>query len=123
MPHYANGTEARVGDQVFGPLYNTLGDRAGTIISITPGQDTCNAMVAFIELVALPDDGDPRDALSRTRRFDRAPRMAVWPTPDAPQFRIVRGERHGNTGAKFALFECVDYCEVRALTKIGGNSP
>lgn len=47
--NYKNGREAKVGDRVVGRCYNTKGLVAGTLISVTPGADTCSAMVAFIE--------------------------------------------------------------------------
>lgn len=128
MPHYADGIEAKVGDQVVGKLYNTQGPRAGTIISITPGADSCNAQVAFMEPVLV--DGDPAD---RWRELEnqwiggdplttKVPRMAVWRERGGahrPMFRVVRGEQHGSAGPAFALFECADYCGVSELTKIG----
>jgi hypothetical protein len=136
MPHYSDGTEAKVGDQVTGQFYNTTGVRAGTIISITPGAESCNAMVAFIEAVPISgDDIDAWEAMAAPGAWQGArvvsawlgktaqsfvPRMAVYRGPGdapAPRFRIVRGEAHGSTGPAFALFECADYCAVRDLTK------
>lgn len=117
MPHYKDGTEAKVGDQVVGRLYNTEGTRAGTIISITPGAESCNAMVAFIEAV-------PVDPAADNPIASRVPRMAVHehigddPGIRAPRYRIVQGEAHGSAGARFALFECADYCAVNELTKV-----
>jgi hypothetical protein len=53
--HYADGTEAKVGDLVKGTCYNTK-DAAGKprvvvgeMIQITPGSDVCNCIVAFVE--------------------------------------------------------------------------
>lgn len=102
MPHYKDGTEAKVGDHVTGPLYNSPGIKAGTIVSITPGQDSCNAMVQFVE--AVPAEG-PK------------PRMAVGGANSIAQ-RIF-GEQHGSSGPPFDLCVCNDYCETRALTKVG----
>lgn len=119
MPHYSDGTEAKVGDQVIGQLYNTTGVRAGTIISITPGAESCNAMVAFIEAVPI----DPAPSFEQIEA--KAPRMAVRDPSTDPGYstpalrrRIVRGEAHGSAGATFALFECADFCAVRELTKV-----
>lgn len=116
MPHYKDGTEAKVGDQVTGKLYNTTGIRAGTVVSITPGSDSCNAQVAYVEAVPMPEDGKPP-----------VPGMAVYGTlvdgEDAgkrvPHMRVVKGENHGTAGAEFALFECADYCAINELTKVG----
>jgi hypothetical protein len=47
--HYKNGREAKVGDPVVGRCYNTPGLVAGTLVSITPGPDSCSALVAFIK--------------------------------------------------------------------------
>lgn len=130
MPHYKDGTVAMVGDQVVGKLYNTLGVRAGTIVSITPGATICNAMVAFLEPVLI--DGDPADAWAELERIwaggspltAKVPRMAVWRERgghNQPRFRIVRGEAHGSSGPAYALFECADYCAVAELLKAGAS--
>lgn len=116
MPHYKDGTEAKVGDQVVGQLYNTPGVRAGTIVSITPGQESCNAMVGF--LVAVPRaEYKPDD-----RAVSGSPiRMAV-PFDSGSAWirnREIRGEQHGTSGAEFMLVECADYCAVNELTKVG----
>lgn len=134
MPHYADGTEAKVGDTVHGRLYNTPGVRVGKIISITPGQDVCNAMVAFFELVSI--EGDPVDAWrdganpgawqgarvlgSGVTMQEKVPRMAVWSDSGghaAPRYRVVLGENHGTAGAAYAWFECADYCAISELIK------
>lgn len=54
MPHYRDGTEARIGDIVRGSTYNHKGRIVGTLVSVTPGSETCNCTVAFASLVALP---------------------------------------------------------------------
>jgi hypothetical protein len=51
--HYRNGREAKVGDRVVGRTYNEKGQVAGTLISLTPGQDSCSAKVGYLELVPL----------------------------------------------------------------------
>lgn len=113
MPHYRDGTEAKVGDQVTGKLYNTDGVRAGTIISITPGSDSCNAMVAFIEAVPGASAKPPRMAAHDPDVSGNIPS-----DPPRPRSRCVSGENHGTTGPVFTLFECVDYCAVNELTKV-----
>jgi hypothetical protein len=130
MPHYKDGTEAKVGDQVIGKLYNTVGIRAGTLISITKGTEACNAQVAFTEAVAIDNDsvdiwrGLEKDwtAEDQFRSESRkVPSMARWKAQDSssrPVFRVVLGENHGSTGAPFAVFDCVDYTGVCDLTKV-----
>lgn len=107
MPHYKDGTEAKIGDQVFGKLYNTEGVRCGTIISITPGSESCNAQVQFTDvqpyLKSIADGASP------------IPRMALYP----PSPRIVKTRNHGTEGEEVALYDCVDYCAINELTKVG----
>ena len=47
MPHYKDGTEAKVGDVVKGKPYNTPCEVVGTVVQITPGSESCNLVVAF----------------------------------------------------------------------------
>lgn len=55
MPHYTDGTPAQVGDLVEGISYNLQGRRiVGTLISVTPGTESCNCVVAFIKVEKLP---------------------------------------------------------------------
>jgi hypothetical protein len=53
--HYRNGREAKVGDPVVGTTYNRKGQVAGTLVSLTPGTDTCSAKVGFLETIPLSD--------------------------------------------------------------------
>lgn len=113
MPHYADGTEAKVGDQVTGKLYNSEGIKAGVIVSITPGAESCNAQVQFVEAKPIIDAVMPE-----------APRMCLHGkgAPDdshAPFARIVKGEQHGSSGPMFVVFQCADYCATNELTKVG----
>lgn len=106
MPHYKDGSEAKVGDQVVGTLYNSGSEpKAGVIISITPGAESCNAMVQFTEALPIAAEGAPV--------LPDAPRMATGQT------RLVKGEQHGGGGASFVLFSCADYCATNELTKVG----
>lgn len=112
MAHYADGTEAKVGDQVVGKLYNSGPDKkAGTIISVTPGVESCNAMVQFTDaqLTSIGDEGII--GLAKVTR----PRMAVHDE----QPRLVKGLVHGTSGPMYALTTCVDYCATNELTKVG----
>lgn len=51
MPHYADGTEAKVGDLVEGRGYNVPHPIAGIIIGITPGESCCNVRIAHMRPV------------------------------------------------------------------------
>lgn len=48
--HYKNGREARVGDQVVGKTYNRKDPVAGTLVTLTPGEDSCSAKVGFLTM-------------------------------------------------------------------------
>lgn len=112
MPHYKDGSEAKVGDQVIGKLYNSGPEpKAGVIISITPGAESCNAMVQFTEAVAVEADPGGEDP--------KPPRMAVRDANQLALRRTVRGEQHGSAGGTFELFTCADYCATNELTKVG----
>ncbi len=110
MPHYKDGTEAKVGDQVIGKLFNTDGIRAGTIISITPGSESCNAQVQFTEAAMYGSS-------------DKVPRMALCAGGALVPPRDVQGVNHGTEGPVFQLFTCVDYCDVSGLTRADRVGP
>lgn len=55
--HYKDGTPAAIGDQVKGKPYNTDHEIAGVMVSITPGSDSCNCKVAFLEVIPLDQAG------------------------------------------------------------------
>lgn len=94
--HYANGREAKVGDQVVGRCYNTTGIVAGTLVSLTPGQDACSAQVEFLAVVP-PGKAQPR--------------MHV-----ATEFaRIQKTQQHGTSGPEAAVYLCRDYTECKYL--------
>lgn len=122
MPHYSDGTEAKVGDHVAGKLYNTDHEVAGTIISITPGADSCNCLVQYLEAVPLPDY--ERQVLPKMAVYDREVEVKI-PDKDEPvkmkaaSSRIVMGENHGAAGDKFVLFACADYSAIKDLKFIG----
>jgi hypothetical protein len=102
MPHYADGSEAHVGDQVIAPVFNSGGPKGGTIVSITPGVESCNAMVQFTEVTEIDA---PR------------PRMAVSARPE-----LVKCEAHGSGGRLVALWTCADYCDTNKLTCIASRA-
>lgn len=104
MPHYADGSEAKVGDQVIGELYNTPGVRAGVIVSITPGQEQCNCMVQFSEVVKPGAERLRMEISTKDGWYSR---------------RFIKSEQHGSSGEELDVASCVDYCETKKLTKVG----
>jgi hypothetical protein len=48
MPHYKDGTEAKVGDLVRGFGYNVKHEIIGKVIQLTKACPTCNIAVAYI---------------------------------------------------------------------------
>lgn len=122
MPHYADGTEAKIGDQVFGVLYNSGPEpKAGTIISLTPGTDSCNAQVQFTEVMRANQPGEVGGV--EPVPADRIPRMALTGDDGRKQVRVVRGEHHGTSGFLYGVAVCVDYCATKELTKTSGPYP
>lgn len=117
MPHYADGTEAKVGDQVHGHLANTPGEVAGVIVSITPGSEACNAMVQFALVQRYEDGpGSPRMAVSFSTEDDGlGPRGGSRKTFS----RGVKPLNHGSDGDTNIVFTCCDYADVNKLTKVG----
>lgn len=102
MPHYADGTECKVGDHVTGRVFNTEGTVAGTVVSITPGAESCNAKVRFTKVVPAGTDTEN----------PQAPRMAVG-KPNK-----VHSEAHGSSGPEVLVFDCEDYTDTKNLTKV-----
>jgi hypothetical protein len=72
MPHYKDGTEAKVGDLVKGKGYNLKGpdgnirEFVGTLIDITPGASSCNVKIAHVEVF------DPIPILASSQFFGPA---------------------------------------------------
>lgn len=48
MPHYKNGTEAKVGDLVRGYGYNVKHEIIGKVVQVTADSDACNVAVAHV---------------------------------------------------------------------------
>ena len=120
MPHYADGTEAKVGDFVTGKPYNTPHPIAGTLISISPGAESCNCQVQFTEARQLTIEESVAPSLGVVPRTVR--HEARFPGAPAPVVRRVQGRDHGSAGDTFALFECVDYGAVSDFTPVRGGS-
>lgn len=90
MPHYSDGTEAKVGDLVKGQPYNTPHEVTGVVVGVIPGSDSCNVRVAF----AIPNAGPADDRVVAIKGYDDK--------SDTVQHVAVE----------------VDYGETRAFTKI-----
>lgn len=122
MPHYVDGTEARVGDQVIAPVFNSGGPKAGVIISITPGVESCNALIQFAEVRPWDESvplGEGTDFASLPRMTVRGPVTHGGKGYSVPICRLVKGEAHGSAGPTYAVFVCADYCDTNKLTKVG----
>ncbi len=119
MSHYADGTKAQIGDQVVGKLYSTDGIVAGTIVSITPNADSCNAMVQYTRV--LPVDAVTVDGLAHWKATGCKPLMAVeWSeNGSTPVHRVKKTRNHQSDGDEVALVVCADYCQINQLTKVG----
>jgi hypothetical protein len=92
MPHYKDIREARVGDSVQG-VTNNLGGRTvvGTILSLTPGSESANCQVGFLDTVLAKEfTGWQAGALFRNQ-----------------------------SGELYMLIPKVDYADIRNLQKIG----
>lgn len=48
MPHYKDGTEAKVGDLVKGFGYNVKHEIVGKVVQLTANSETCNIAVAHV---------------------------------------------------------------------------
>jgi hypothetical protein len=101
MPHYKNGREAKVGDPVIGTVFNTKGTIAGTLLSVTPGEDCCSCLVGFMQTKYEFDPG----VISMAKR-------------DVP-VREHGSEQHGSSGAKMKTHWCEDYSECKHLHHAG----
>jgi hypothetical protein len=93
MPHYSDGTEAKIGDLVVGKPYNVGRVVAGEVVSVTPGTESCNLQVAFAEEV------DPTTMYGAVAAY-------------AHQKGIVGDQRRAFLSAR------TDYGETRAFTLI-----
>jgi len=115
MSHYKNGTPAKVGDLVVGPVYNTKGPVAGTITSISPGMDACNCKVRFIALVPISEatEDHPAGLLDAN-----VPSMAVRLVDGVlPPFERVKTVNHGTEGPEMAVIACEDYSACGELLR------
>jgi hypothetical protein len=96
--HYKNGREAHVGDKVVGTVFNTKGIISGTLVSLTPGPDSCSAMVGFLVTKPVEELASPRSGMAMEH--------------------VVReqgSEQHGSSGVRIAICYLQDYTEVKYL--------
>lgn len=69
MPHYADGTESKVGDVVRGKGYNIKGpdgnlrEVIGTVVFVNPNASSCNLQVAVHVLDPLPETLELSEAI------------------------------------------------------------
>lgn len=118
MPHYKDGTKAEVGDHVVGKPYNTDHEVAGTVVSISPGADSCNLMVEYIESLPIAHEIDeegrvriPNEVLSAYGA--RAKNACAFERGD-----IRLTAEHMTKGAPHIRYICRDYGEVKAFTLV-----
>ena len=76
MPHYKDGTEAKLMDVVKGKPYNTPHEIVGVVVGITPGADSCNLRVMFTTAATTGGEGDPKIPMQRydygeTKSFEK----------------------------------------------------
>jgi hypothetical protein len=89
--HYKNGREAKVGDLVVGKTYNTSGKTiSGTLISLTPGPDSCSCEVGYLVVQAVE-------------------------LREANPVRVAGGQQHGNGGDRVSVGFRSDYSECKNL--------
>lgn len=107
MPHYQDGTPARVGDVVRGKGYNVRGpdgqlrEIIATVLQVTPGSDHCNVQLAYLDVVELAADVrlpqcehfEPKGLLHSDYHTD----------PKAPRHRLVRARLEYGEAGHFTL--------------------
>jgi hypothetical protein len=106
--HYANGREAKVGDHVVGKTYNQPDVVAGTLVSLTPGPDTCSAQVEWRRAVVLDDAETAQQAMGRVRTVLMRGQGEVEVT-------LRHDQQHGTVGHAVAIVLCRDYTHASNL--------
>lgn len=116
--HYKDGTEAKVGDVVKGTVYNYGRGKeiVGTMISITPGSDSCNCQVAFMRDESFEEarkpDASNRSTLSQAPHDGEAVANAIQ---YGATFKLHRPHGHPFDQAPRVLSMHVDYSECKAF--------
>lgn len=95
--HYMNGREAKVGDLVVGKTYNRPGIISGTLVSLTPGNDSCSAKVGFLSTKIIN---------SINNFYEISCKSSV---------KIQGTEQHGSAGTLAVTFYEEDYTEAKNL--------
>lgn len=72
MPHYRDGTEAKLGDVVKGKPYNTPHEVVGVVVGLKKAEDSCGISVAFTTRGNAAWSGYPgsEDLVYPTQRVD-----------------------------------------------------
>jgi hypothetical protein len=103
---YADGTKAKIGDQVYGPVNNTRGVVAGTVVSFGKASSVVLVQFALVwEYRYGP--GSPRMAVS----FTEFPRLTMS--------RGIRAQGAGSDGPLNVVYVCCDYANTEKLTRVG----
>lgn len=119
MPHYKDGTPAQIGDIVKGTVYNEGRGQpvVGTMVSITPGTDSCNCSVAFLR----------DESFEEAHKLDSSNRSTLYPhqhpgeaVANAIQYsgkllKLHRPANHPADAPPRVLSMIVDYSECKAL--------
>lgn len=76
MPHYKDGTEAKLLDVIKGKPYNTPHEVVGVVVGITPNTDSCNLRVMFTTRGNAGGAGDPEIPITKydygeTKAFEK----------------------------------------------------
>ncbi len=109
--HYANGREAKVGDQVIGRTFNQPDVVSGTLVSLTPGPDACSAQVEWRRAIKLDDAETAQQAMGRMRTVQMRANAEVEVT-------LRHAENHGDRGSAVAIVTCRDYSECKYLLHV-----
>lgn len=112
MPHYADGTQAKVGDTVRGTGYN-LKDAdgkprvfVGTVVGVTPGSTSCNIQVAHVVVTQVAEE----DYVSTVKLHQHFAQKCV----------IGCGPDGGKSGTPRVLATAhIEYGECSQFVKIG----
>src|SRR4051812_39347878 len=84
MPHYSDGTEAKVGDLAFGKSHGGTDPVAGYVLDVTPGTDTCNIHIPALRPFAGSQFGG---ALLNTAHTGNPARRNFHPPGEPPTCR------------------------------------
>lgn len=96
--HYMNSREAKVGDPVVGKTYNRPGIVSGTLVSLTPGPDSCLAKVGFLSTKVISS--------IENNFYEISCKSSV---------KIQGTEQHGASGELAITFYEEDYTEAKNL--------